>query len=323
MELNRRGIFRLFKNSFSSWLRDNATLRAAALTFFIILPLPTLLLIVLAIFSLFLGSSQAINQLTQQITAFAGPAVANLFNQLLTNAESPFGSLWSTFFVVGFSVVGAIGAFSVLRDSMNCIWEVKLPKKSPFLKWIKQKIGPFIVFSVLGLIVFVWTAIASGFFNLIMFFSINGAMTFIVNTIQVFVSFLFSMLLLALIYKLFPETKVHWRDVVIAAVSTGIAFSVVNLIFATYIRTFTVTTVLGGAGSLILILLWIFIQNEIILFGAELSKVYATSFGSHLIQHLPPSIDKIVSPIEKAMEKIEQVTKDEYETDSKQESDED
>jgi membrane protein len=317
--MNWKGLLRIYKNAFHAWLKDNITLRAAALTFFIILPLPTLLLIVLAIFSQFLGPTQAINQLNQQLTAIVGPDVANLFSHLLSNAESPFSSIWTTIFVVGFSFVGAIGTFSVLRDAMNCIWEVRLPKKQPFWKMLRQKLGPFILFSVLGLIVFFWTAVASGFFDLIIFISIDRTLTTVLNTIvQVVFSFFVSTISLALIYKLIPEAKVQWSDVVLAAVTTGIAFSVINFVFGTYIKTFTITTIIGAAGSLLIILLWLFILNELVLFGAEISKISASTFGLYSEQHFPAPLDKIVEPIEKVVERIEQATKDEYETDPKE-----
>ena len=317
--MNRKELFRIFKTSFFAWAKDNATLRAAALTFFIILPLPTLLLIVIAIFSQFYGSAQAINLLIQQISSFAGPAVANLFSELVTNTGSPFGSVWTTIVVVGFSFVGAIGAFSVLRDILNCIWEVKLPKKLPFWKMIRQKIVPFVLLSVSGLIVIVWSAIAGSLFSLIRYFSIDNGLTFFVLAVaQVVLSFAVSAILLALIYKLIPETKVHWRDISLSVVVIGIAFTVTNYIFGTYINVFTITTVVGAAGSLLIILLWIFILNEMVLFGAEVSKIYAETIGSRARQHLHSSLDRIVDPIERVGRKIERATKDEYETDLKE-----
>jgi membrane protein len=322
--MNKKELYKIFKTSFYAWLKDNATLRAAALTFFIILPLPTLLLIVTAIFSQFYGPTQAINLLVQQISSFAGPAIANLFSELVTNTGSPFGSVWTTIVVVGFSFVGAIGAFSVLRDTINCIWEVKLPNKIPFWKMIRQKIVPFILLSASGLIVIVWSAIAGSLLSLIRFFSINDALTaFALAVAQVVLSFTVSAILLALIYKLIPEAKVHWRDISLSVVVIGIAFTVTNYVFGTYINVFTITTVVGAAGSLLIILLWIFILNEMVLFGAEVSKIYAETIGSHSKEHLPSSLDKIVDPIEKVGRKIEQATKDEYETDLKEEESKD
>ena len=316
--MNSKQLYWIFKTSFKHWIEDNAILRAAALTFFIILPLPTLLLVVLAIFAQFNGQTQAIQILVSQISAVVGPSVAELFKQLLSNAGSPFTSVWTTIAVVGFSFGGAIGAFSVLRDTINGIWEVKIPKGRPLWRRIRQTIGPFALVSSLGLIVILWTVIASSLFSLIRLYSINETLTAIaITTAQVVLSFAVATLLLALIYKMIPEAKVHWQDVTVASISTGIAFTVANYIFGTYIQTFTVTTLIGTAGSLVIILLWIFVLNQIVLFGAEVSKVYATNVGEHARQHLPPTLEMIVQPLEKAGEIIEQATKDEFETEEK------
>ena len=213
---------------------------------------------------------------------------------------------------------GAIGAFSVLRDAMDCIWEVKVPKKRTLRKRIREKIGPFLLVSALGLIVIAWTAIASRLSSLITLYSINGALTSVaIAAAQVLLSFAVATLLFAIVYKLIPEARVHWRDVGVAAVVTGIAFTVTNYVFGTYIQTFTVTTLFGAAGALLIILLWIFVLNQIVLFGAEVSKVYATSVGDHARQHLGPVLERLVQPLEKAGEKIEQATKEEFETEEK------
>ncbi len=316
--MNRKELYRILKDSFHHWQEDDATLRAAALTFFIILPLPTLLLIVVAFFAQFFGQTQSIDILVQQITSLAGPAVADLFRQIITGTTSPFTSLWTAIVVVGFSVGGAIGAFSVLRNSMNCIWEVKIQKRKPLWRRLRQTVGPFILLSFLGLIVIFWTIFGSGLFTLIVMFSINETLAAIsVAIAQVALSFAVSTLLLALIYKLIPETRIHWQDVYLAALFTGIAFTITNYVFGTYIQTFTVTTVIGTAGALLIILLWVFALNEMVLFGAEFSKIYATTMGKHSRLHLPETLEKIVAPLEKAGEIIEQASKDEFEAEPK------
>ncbi|MDR0373584.1 MAG: YihY/virulence factor BrkB family protein [Nitrososphaerota archaeon] len=275
-------VYGVFKTAFIDWLEDNAISRAAALTFFIILPLPTLLLIVTTIFALFLGEAQASQVLVQQITAVVGPAVASLFSQLIYSTGSPFTSAWTAIVVVGFSIGGAIGAFSVLSDTINCIWDIHLPKGQPFLRQVKQKIKPFAVVSSLGLIVIAWTIITQGLGRAIKMLSVNEILTLIALTVApVILSFGVTTLLFGIIYKSLPETRVHWRDVALAAIATGAAFTVTNYIFGAYIQAFTVTTVAGTAGSLLIILLWIFVLNQIVLFGAEVSKIYTTTVGSH------------------------------------------
>ena len=308
--MNRKEVFQLFKTSFKNWQVNNAPIRAAALTFFIILPLPSLLLIVEAIFAMFYGQTRATQMLIQQITALAGPAVAGLFKQLLASSMSPFSSPWIAITTVGFSLGGAIGAFAVLRDTMDAIWEVKSPKTQSFTRMVRRRIGPFVVVSVLGLIVIAWTGVATFLLGAISFFSINETLTQITIAIaQILSLFALSTLLFAITYKLIPDAKVHWRDSILGAVVAGVAFTVTNYIIGTYVETFTVTTIIGAAGSLMIILLWIFILNQIMLFGAEVSKIYATTSPKHSREHLPPTAEKIVKQLEIAGKKIEQATK--------------
>ncbi len=304
--MNKKDLFALFKTSFKDWLADNAVLRAAALTFFIILPLPSLLLIIVAFFAPFYGQTQAVQIVILQITAFAGPSVADLFRQLLLNATSPFASFWTAFTIVAFSLAGAIGAFAVLRDTMDEIWEVKSLKPRNFATRVKQRIGPFVLVTALGLIVIAWTVIATALFSAIRTYSINGMLAQISITIaQILFSFALSTLLFGIIYKLIPQVKVHTVDVILPAVVTGIAFTVANYILGFYIQIFTVTSVVGPAASLLIILIWIFILNQIILFGAEISKVYASSFGPHPHEHSPGAIKQMLKAIEKTRERIE------------------
>lgn len=279
--MNRRNLIDVFATAFRGWGADSIAVRAAALTFFIILPLPSLLLIVIAIFALFYGPTQALQLLIQQISSVSGPAVAQLFRTLLQSATSPFSSPWTAFTVVIFSVGGAIGAFSVLRDTIDAIWKYRALRNRKLSSRIKRWVGPFLLISSLGLIVIASTAISTSLFDLIRKYSISRMLTFISLTAAgIFFSFIVSTLLFAIIYKFLPEARVHWQDVVLAAAVAGLAFTVTNYIIGTYIDTFTVTTVIGTAGSLFIILLWIYILNQIVLFGAEVSRAYAVTLGS-------------------------------------------
>jgi membrane protein len=194
---------------------------------------------------------------------------------------------------------------------MYHIWGVMLPEGQPLRKRIRQKIVPFVLVSALGVIVLAWTAMSSGLYGVIMLFSINGALVAIGITVaQILLSFGVATLLLAIIYKMIPDARVHWQDVILAFALSGIAFTATNYIFGTYVSAFTVITVSGAAGSLLIILLWIFALNEIVLFGAEISEVHAITVGEHEKQHLPEPVGKVVELVEKAGEMIEDVTKE-------------
>jgi membrane protein len=110
------------KDAFRQWRRHNALQRASALAFFTIFPLPSLLLIITAVFAQVYGQAGAMQQVLQQITAVVGPAVAGIVGQLIESAKNPFASFLAAIISVAFTVAGALGAFGVLQDSLNTIW---------------------------------------------------------------------------------------------------------------------------------------------------------------------------------------------------------
>lgn len=295
--MDRKDAASLFRSAFRDWEADSIPVRAAALTFFIILPLPSLLLVAVTIFSIFYGHTAGLQLLIQQISLVTGPAVAKLFSTLLESAASPFASLWTAFTTIAFSVGGAIGAFAVLRDTMDAIWKYKPLRTRNLLVRIRRWFGPFVLVSSLGLIVIASTAIATLIFDLIQRLTVNLVLTNIsLAIVRILFSFAVSTLLFAIVYKVIPEARVRWKDVALASVVAGFAFTVTNYIIGTYVATFTVTTIVGTAGSLIIILLWIFILNQIALYGAELSHVYATIRGTHakhvvLVFEPPPEME--------------------------------
>jgi membrane protein len=198
---------------------------------------------------------------------------------------------------------------------MDSIWGVKLPKKLPLWKRLRQTVLPFVLVSALGLIVIAWTALASGLFNVIAVYSSGTLSGFVLlGAAQAASTFVVATLLLAIIYKMIPQVKVHWHDVRLAAVATGLAFTVTNYVFGAYIQVFVVTTVAGAAGALLIILLWIFVLNQIVLFGAELSRAVATTVGAYAGQRvLPEPVERLVDPLQRAGELFEWVTKGEIE----------
>ena len=169
---------------------------------------------------------------------------------------------------------------------------------------------PFTVVSFLGLVVIIWTAITSTLFNAIVRFSVDQVFTFVALEIaQIILSFGLVVLLLAIIYKVLTEATVHWQDVALASIITSVAITITNYIFGFYVQAFVVTTVGGAAGVLLIILLWIFVFNMSVLYGVEVSKVYAVTVGTHSKQNLPNTIRRVIKPLQKTGQRIEQAAK--------------
>jgi membrane protein len=272
----------LAKTAFIRWQKQNASITAAALTFFTILPLPSLALIAVAILARIYGQQQAMQQLLNQVNAFAGPSVAALLAQLLKNASSPLTSFFGSLVSVAFAISGAIGAFSVLQKSMNAIWEVR-PTRRGRLASIQDKAIPFLLIVGLSFVVVVWTTFSTVLFGAMVFIVrplIGGLTSLLLRSLQVLLSLGLGTLLFAIIFKLLPETKIRWGDVWLAAATTALVFTILNYLFGLYLSFFQVTTLAGTAGALMVLFLWVYVLNLFILFGAQFSKVHAEANGS-------------------------------------------
>jgi|WetSurMetagenome_2_1015567.scaffolds.fasta_scaffold07137_7 membrane protein len=300
--MNKGQFAGLLFTTFTKWQKHDATLRAAALTFFTIMPLPSLALIAVEILSLFYGQQQALQRLISQISAVAGPAVANLISELLSNARSPLTSFFESFIAVSFAVLGAIGALSVLQKSMDIIWELKQPKERGKAGFIKEKVLPFGLIVIIGVIVVASNAVSTVFFGTIVFMLqpvIGPFAPFLFKLLQIILSLSLGTILFAIIFKMLPETTVQWRDVWLASLLTAIVFTILNYFFGLYLSLVKISTLEGTAGSLIVLLLWLYLTNLFILFGAQFSKVYAQTHGSQkntkpMLKWPPrPTVDKI------------------------------
>ena len=285
----------MIKTSFHEWQVDNVNLRAGALAFFIIMALPPLLLFVVPVFVRLFGQSQAIPIIIQEITTVAGPVVANIFKDILESSTDSAISLLSYVVNIGFSLAGAIGAFAVLRDIMNFIWDVERPKNQSITSRIRHNLAPFFETLPLGFFIVVWTGVTSILFNYvnILLEPLTGNLTsFLLRIGQIVLSFGLATLLFAVVFKQIPDVKIEWRDVSLAAIITGTVFTVINVLFGLYVQAFS-TTVVGVTGSLILLSLWIFLVSQFGLFGAEFSKTYTITMGSQAKKtSTPPVADR-------------------------------
>jgi membrane protein len=225
-----------------------------------------------------------------------------LFSQILANAENPLTSFFGSLIAIVFTLGGALGAFSVLVKSVNDVWEIN-PARLRFKENIKEKMEPFLLIGSAGFVVVVWTAFSTVLFNIVFVTNPTGVFVpILLRIMQIILSFGLGTLLFAIIFKYLPEIHVEWRDVVLAAVITSFVFTFLNYIFGIYVALFPPTTIAGTAGSLMLLFLWIYLANWFMLFGAQLSKIYAATFGSHPIRTLREKKEE-----EQRMEQVEKI----------------
>ena len=283
--MNRKEFVEIAVASFREWQRNNATLRAAALSFFIILPLPSLLFITVDIYSQFSGQAQGSVDVIRQISALVGPTIANLIGELLKDAANPFNSAFNSLVIVIFAVAGVIGAFAVLQDTLNVLWDIKLPTKRSIETRIRERFVPFVSVLgastiVVGLLEFTSLLNSTAHDGLVREIGEFAASAVLFST-QTLLSFASAILLFAIIFKEIPDTFIEWGDVWVGAIITAIAFTIVNNVFRFFLQSLPVTSLAGAAGALIILLLWIFVIAQVLLYGAQFTHCSAETVGSH------------------------------------------
>jgi membrane protein len=211
-----------------------------------------------------------------------GPQAAQFVQNAIKNTSTGGGSLWATVVGAAAVVFGATGVVSQLKDVLNTIWGIKpVPKGIGgvfYMLWVKLVSLLFIL--LVGILLLVFLLSSSLLYSLGHYFSALGPVGGVAVRIGYYLLFLLLVtLLFGLMYKYLPDGKLRWRDVGIGALFTAVLFIVGGLLIGLYLGRVGVGSVFGAAGSLVLILLWIFYSAQIFLFGAEFTQVRARSQG--------------------------------------------
>jgi membrane protein len=269
---------RLLKRSFSDWSDDNAPRLGAALAFYTILSISPLVILVLAIVSLVFDRSSAQGHLLSQVQSTVGPEGRDAVQAMLASGQKASQGILAT--VIGFItlVFGASGVFGELRAALNTIWDAE-PKASsgPWGMLRERFFSIGMVFSV-GFVLLVSLVVSAGLAAMTKFFSgLLPIPPLVLSGVNFLVSLVGISLVFALILKYVPETKVEWKDVRIGAFATALLFVIGKSVLGLYLGKASPGSAYGAAGSLVVMVVWIYYSAQIFFFGAEFTHVYALS----------------------------------------------
>jgi membrane protein len=278
----------ILKLSYEGWKEDKASRLSAALAYYTIFSLAPLLIIVIAITGLFWQQQAVQQQVMGQIQGLVGVDGAKFVSDLLTSASNPVRGITATIFGIITLIVGALGVFNELHNALNTIWEVKEEETKGFFQSIKKIIlDRFLSFTMIlgiGFLLLVSLVISAG---------LSAVQTTIGNSIPLseivlqVVNLVISVgvitILFALIYKFLPDAEIAWRDVWLGAFVTALLFSLGKLLIGIYLGNSAVASSFGAAGSLVLLLIWIYYSAQILFLGAEFTEVYANQYGSKIV----------------------------------------
>lgn len=282
----------LVTETFSEWSDDKASRLAAALSYYTIFSVAPLLIIAIAVAGLVFGRKAATEQLVGEIRDLVGNDGAQVIQSILQNASKTTSGILATCIGVVTLLVGASGAFGQLQDSLNTIWEVK-PKAGRGVKGVLR--DRFLSFSMVLLIGFLLmvTLLLSAFLSGVGKYLADmlPMSSFVLQAINFAISLGVTSFLFALIFKVLPDAYIRWRDVWVGAAVTALLFSLGRFLIGLYLGRSSVSSAYGAAGSLVVLLLWIYYSAQILLLGAEFTQVYAGKFGQAIVPK--PNAEKI------------------------------
>jgi membrane protein len=272
-------IVELVKDTFSDWSQDRVPRMGAALACYSVFSIAPLVMLVIAVCSLILNRHQVETAVYGELRRTFGDPVARALAGMVTNSQYSGGSVAAT--VVGALVLlfGASGVFAELQDSLNGIWKVQPKPSRPWLTILKERFWSFTMVLGTGFLLLVSLIINTGLTAMSDYFShiLPGAWVWqVVNQV---VSLAFIAVVFALIYKVVPDVKVDWRDVWPGAVLSAVLFTVGKYLLGLYLGRASTTSAYGAAGSLVAFIIWVYYSAQILLFGAEFSRVYTRKYG--------------------------------------------
>jgi membrane protein len=312
----RSSLVNLTKETFREWREDGANRLAAALAYYTTFSLAPLLVLIIAIAGLVGGREAAQTQTMAQVQDLLGADGREFVEGMIESASLTKTGLVATFLGAVTLLFGALGVFGELQNSLNTIWEVK-PK--PAKNWL-DGLRRFVIKRLLSFTM----VVGIGFLllvSLIMSAALSAMGEYIGNRwpmadlwlelLNFAISFIVITLLFAMIFKFLPEIKIAWKDVWLGAAVTSALFSLGKFLIGLYLGRSEVGNTFGAAGSLAILLIWIYYSAQILFFGAEFTQVYANHYGSKMVPD--PGMVKLTEaeraekgiPHEKKMEKLE------------------
>ena len=264
----------LLKEAGSRWWTDNAPRQGAALAFYATFSLAPLLIITVAITGRVFGREAAEGRLLAHLRHLVGEDVGAALQTSIARASEPAAGRLAVVVGAAMVLLGAASLFGELRGALNTIWNVQSPPGSGLWRFAKHY---FLSFSmVLGTAVILLVSLVVSTALVALGNQFGGQSFRMLEAINLVVSFAVMTVLFAMIYRFLPDTLVAWQDVWIGSVVTSLFFSVGKLLIGLYLGHSVVASAFGAAGSLASLLICLYYSAQIFLFGAELTKAYAT-----------------------------------------------
>ena len=298
-------MWKIISTTFVNFNDDNGLKFSASLAYYTIFSIAPLLILIISLAGLFFGEAAAANRLYPQIAHYVGSAAALQIQDILKKLQLSGKSGIAVVIGVITLFLGASGIFLEIQDSLNRIWRVKAKPKRGWLKMIQNRFLSFSLIISLGFLL-----LASLIINLLIStlgewieHFIPVVTSLLIKGINLGITFIIISSLFAIIFKFLPDVKIKWRDVRSGAFFTAVLFMIGQYAITLYIQYEAKTSAYGAAGSILMILVWIYYTAAILYIGAEYTEVYAEAIGSRIepadyaVHVQQTEVEKVVSSL--------------------------
>lgn len=287
----------MLKQTFAGIVGDNVLKLSASLAYYTIFSLGPMMIVVLFLADVFWGREAIQGRLYAQIQDLVGGKAALQIQEVIKNASIDSSNSFTT--MVGFITlfIGASTVFAEIQESINMIWKLRVKPKKGLIKFILTRLLSFSLVVGLGFLLLVsllLNALMEGFMDRLQQLLPDATVT-VFYALNLILTFLIIWFLFAIIFKVLPDAKIRWKDVMAGALFTALLFMAGKFLITFYIGRSDVGSSYGTAGSLVVLLLWIYFSSIVLYIGAEFTKFYAIRFGSEI---KPTDYAVAIQPVE-------------------------
>ncbi|WP_396178342.1 YihY/virulence factor BrkB family protein [Flavobacterium sp.] len=280
-----QNFWQLLKHSFDAFLDDNAIKLSASLSYYTIFSLPPLSIIILSITGFFFGDEAVRGQFFGQINGFVGNDAAAVIQDTIKNIELSDSNVFAAIFGGIMLLIGASGVFAEIQSSINYIWGLKAKPNKSLVMFVKNRLMSFSMIASVGFLLLVSLTVNTvmDVLNERLAFYFPDLTVYVFYILNTIILFLTTTLLFSIIFKTLPDGRMIWRDTFIGGAFTSFFFMLGKFAIGFYLGNSSVASIYGAAGSVVIILVWVYYSAIILYFGAEFTKIYSTRYGRKII----------------------------------------
>lgn len=279
--LHLSDLWSITKKTFSAWNAADPFRQSAVIAYYAIFSIPALLVIIITLAGFAFGREAVQGEISNQISLAIGESTAKQVEEMIAKAGEQKNSVWATIISVITLILGSTGVFAQLQVSLNQIWEVKVTAKKKWLKSIKDRLFSFGLILSIGFLMLVSLLLSTGLTAFSEWIKVHlpDFMLFVFRLINFLLSFGIVAVLFALMFRILPDARIRWKDVIIGSIVTSLLFVLGKFALGIYFGKANPGSTYGAAGSIVLLMLWVSYSCMILFFGAEFTKQFAVHFG--------------------------------------------